>query len=518
MTAALDLNHDYGWYCKKCREYNFQGFYSLDLVCRRCYSWQCEPMAISLSKLKLEEAEPTRQVSEVSRQEGTFGQPIEKVQSESRTALVDALDAWRRIKYETPSKSLQSRRIYAIEKDGDSPNFHSATSIHTNGRPWVIPGHSVDNLSTKYPVSAAVADPPPVSPSGYYIALIRSCKVLPAWGGQILYAIQWDLCKYLKTEDDSLSLENIGKTVTLVGSSDHSRATTCKQFVSQMWPVTGSTVLRAFSALVAELQAVKFQRHSGKAATTRQDLTERNLTVELFQASKTATCYARVTGSRSDVVAVGEELIWIACAFRQVSHLAPVQGSTARISTRKSYGYEPCSVIVELEPLADAQDTLHSCWKTLFRGGTIVHKFSTSFDSPMGFQKVSKSGQTAFVGAEIPFQLMLHLAGVRYPLSIRGLVILRGNNIMLFPVEFEGDAIQWHLWETPLLDDISIDEFLSAHGHNLNPQRFEDKVWQNLPNMRHFVSLADLFPRLNLWRLGARRERLRCGYKPALSS
>ena len=74
-----------------------------------------------------------------------------------------------------------------------------------------------------------------------------------------------------------------------------------------------------------------------------------------------------------------------------------------------------------------------SCWLPLFANSVIAYGFPTAHRT---------NGEK---GIEVPFEIMVALAGVRSLVEYEGVTILRGSSCMLVPMKSYYDSIQWHL-------------------------------------------------------------------------
>ena len=90
-----------------------------------------------------------------------------------------------------------------------------------------------------------------------------------------------------------------------------------------------------------------------------------------------------------------------------------------------------------------------SCWFPLFANSVIALDFPTAHRT---------NGEK---GIEVPFEIMVALAGAQYLVEYEGTTILKGSSCMLVPIQNYHDSIQWHLVSAFELDHIQQRPWLS---------------------------------------------------------
>ena len=137
--------------------------------------------------------------------------------------------------------------------------------------------------------------------------------------------------------------------------------------------------------------------------------------------------YAKIyaSGSHHDLIHIAQQLAWISAIFR-VPRDGELTYSDVAIEKRGHLQYN-----LILMDLQNVRNTNKYCWHSLFvntviaRGFTIPHRESE-------------------IGVEVPFEVMMALACILYPLDYHGGTILRGVKLTLVPTAHCSGSVQWH--------------------------------------------------------------------------
>jgi hypothetical protein len=160
-----------------------------------------------------------------------------------------------------------------------------------------------------------------------------------------------------------------------------------------------------------------------------------------------------ISGSRLELCETLEQLAWLGATFRKPNP----QGSTVSLSYAKLASTPPQPpegsstvfdlTLHDLRTVTFEAGTSGTCWVSLLRRSVLACGFPP------------REREEGFLGLEISFQLMTHLAGVHYPVEHHNEhhkgIILEGrpkhNSVatsMLIPTKRVNNSIQWHLLET----------------------------------------------------------------------
>lgn len=156
----------------------------------------------------------------------------------------------------------------------------------------------------------------------------------------------------------------------------------------------------------------------------------------------------------------------VECSFVEFSALYAGKQSKCADASAPSSSLKLC---FKLQALSHNLTLKENCWLSLFDSGVIARRSRP---------EISESEeQNCFHGLEVPFDLMVQLAGVETPVLIDGGFILVGYQTALVPTRMACSSIQWHL-ET-------------ASKSQLNPFRLQSTQsdWVKISDWRTFKDL-----------------------------
>lgn len=133
----------------------------------------------------------------------------------------------------------------------------------------------------------------------------------------------------------------------------------------------------------------------------------------------------RASGSQKDLIHIAQQLAWISAVFR-----VPKYGDLtySDVVFEKT---EPLKFRLVLMDLQKVRNTDRLCWHSLFVNSVIARGFPT----PVREKEI---------GIEIPFEVMISLACILYPMEYQGGTILRGIKLTLAPTAHCSGSVQWH--------------------------------------------------------------------------
>ena len=260
----------------------------------------------------------------------------------------------------------------------------------------------------------------------------------------VLYCVSWELDAFksseLREEDD------VGSVVTLNGTLERAYATTCFEYFSFVWPdldvillkellnldqdsfKKGTLTIFASPAIKNPCQAICSRFDTGATAFTTFDNVQIYPCLAITSEDGSCTFQLRVEGLATAVTSVGKLLAWITTALRE-----PIKNTLA-YSDCEFGCLSPFVFDIRARALRPVKAGI-SCWQPLFQGTVMAHKF------PVPARSDEK-------GLELPFDLMVALGRIWYPMHYQNGIVLKGYSTILVPTDKKDDSIQWHFIQT----------------------------------------------------------------------
>ncbi|KAJ8133149.1 hypothetical protein O1611_g470 [Lasiodiplodia mahajangana] len=246
---------------------------------------------------------------------------------------------------------------------------------------------------------------------------------------RVTFTVDWDIIGFLRQQKYSVPpTEAIATAVTLTGTLAHAQALPCWQYMAQMWPLTGSQILK----LIQEtLNTANFKK------TLYFDVPSQ-LTLEA-SILKGSSVIVTASGLPDFVVEVGEQLAWLGSALRPSSSgglstcAAHVVGAANSYSNHRPSDSE-CILEYRIAAYSpSSQNSSGHCWSHLFSNPVLAQ----------GFPILRRSEK--YTGLEMPLDLMVALTGTKYLNTFNSNLFIKGFNTMLVPVKKSEDSLIWHL-------------------------------------------------------------------------
>ncbi|KAI0186832.1 hypothetical protein EV127DRAFT_163866 [Xylaria flabelliformis] len=250
---------------------------------------------------------------------------------------------------------------------------------------------------------------------------------------QVTFTVEWDIMLYFRHQDyDKPDFEAIADCVTLTGTRTYAQALTCRQYMEQVWPVTGLQTLRLIQ------ETLKTTQHKKALIFENPCL----LHLEAFIINDLVVVEA--SGLRGFVVEIGEQLAWLSSALRPpqpallpdtgICICTPFVDHTIKVPSEDDQLKVTCVISCSLELHHPTTKILNGqCWNYLFSNPVIVRGFPI-------LQRAELDN-----GLEMPLELMTTMTGTRYLNTFNSNVFIKGFNTMLVPVKQSGDTLVWHL-------------------------------------------------------------------------
>ena len=246
--------------------------------------------------------------------------------------------------------------------------------------------------------------------------------------------IQWDVLGFMEDQfrDNNVPNTALGSVVIISGSSKHSQATSCTEYIRQNWPAHGLEILDALqdaldsptntsqSDIVARTDGKTVSGASSSHAELEIDITLKTLVLNIE--SRTPDI----------IVDVVQLLAWMGAALR-TSKDGQVQYCEAKLQgVERAEGLDSAHFYVSFDMNSPGKDD-QSCWFPLFTNPVIAHGFPTAHRNHNE------------VGLEIPLDMMAALGGARHAADYEGGLVLKGYSALLVPIRRHEDSVQWHL-------------------------------------------------------------------------
>lgn len=246
--------------------------------------------------------------------------------------------------------------------------------------------------------------------------------------------IQWDVLGFMEDQfrDNDVPNTALGSVVIISGSSKHSQATSCTEYIRRNWPAHGLEILDALQDALDSPKNTSLSdivaRTDGKTVSGASS-SHAELEIDVTLKMVVLNIESRTPDIIVDVVQL---LAWMGAALR-TSKDGQVQYCEAKLQgVERAEGLEPAHFYVSFDMNSPGKDD-RSCWFPLFTNPVIAHGFPTA---PRNHNEV---------GLEIPLDMMAALGGARHAADFEGGLVLKGYSALLVPIRRHEDSVQWHL-------------------------------------------------------------------------
>ena len=257
------------------------------------------------------------------------------------------------------------------------------------------------------------------------------------------FNLTWELLAFVRAH--LREGEKLSQVVTLTGTPINAQASTCEQYIREVWPILGLGLL----VFIEDLCDQHFRHRGLSQVSMVRDFVRGGSFVNIEIKIKSDRTVINVDGPLESQMEVTEILAWLTAAVRSSTPLS-LSSSEASL-TFEDYGSWPERAFFRLQPkpLNSIRNGSRLCWHPLFEHSVIAVQFPYA-------------PRTQGVGVELSPFLMATLAGIRTAVEFRGGLILRGLSTALIPLglRYGEDAIQWHLATTNTTDDAIINGLL----------------------------------------------------------
>ena len=242
---------------------------------------------------------------------------------------------------------------------------------------------------------------------------------------------------FLREQYPSVERPRISDVICVVGQRDRAYATTCRDYVVQMWPLLGEVVIRALDATV--LGAVPSGSHHGglvsfclqhrKFADLLLVIKDATLTITLEQSQ---TVIEAKSPSTVCLVEIGEVFTWLSAACRDSGEANKIALCVPSLEPTWGAFRGRCTMTNVPDQEPDVLGT-EMCWHRIFNNPVITE----GYPIPRRTQEER--------GLQISLDIMTTLACTQRATMYEGtLLLLKGLCSMFVPVLKAGSSIVWH--------------------------------------------------------------------------
>lgn len=271
------------------------------------------------------------------------------------------------------------------------------------------------------------------------------------------FSLSWDLLNFLREEYEGESIAGVvGQAVTLTGDGHSVQAATCRRYLEQVWPTTGSEFLSLVEVMIIRagqsckrMWLVSFSQHPSRTNCATVILSDRT---EISARLDDQSCVIEAFGTESGLGDVAEQLLWISTALRMPSavqgmalcsaELIPTTSSTLaqRDTLLDRESYRECLGVVAFRVAYTANSLPEGVWHA--EGDCWMELFS-SFPVVTGYPIPSRNPRRP--GLEIPLDIMAPLIGADRITPFGNDLIIKGYSELFYATEYNNDCVMWHL-------------------------------------------------------------------------
>ncbi|KAK0644616.1 hypothetical protein B0T16DRAFT_392934 [Cercophora newfieldiana] len=214
--------------------------------------------------------------------------------------------------------------------------------------------------------------------------------------------------------------------ITITGTAEKPQLLVCRDYLNQVWPVTGEAVLEAVAALVAD-------DSTGHVARSLFDGLQ--LSLRLVDGGLQAEC----AGLFDSIVEVVQILAWLGSALRESSG-PEIRCGTTHIRMDDKAPQRDSSVQFLLNFSDEKISSPHTagpldsgCWLTGILNNPVVAR---------GFPTLLRPADA--MGLETPLGIMALLVDTPFLTIFSNRAMLKGFNAAVFPTSYAESHVQWH--------------------------------------------------------------------------
>lgn len=254
---------------------------------------------------------------------------------------------------------------------------------------------------------------------------------------ELSFRVNWNPRHYLLFLDDEPLAENIlDRVLCLTGSWEEAVATTVRDYVQQIWPVTGGAVLDLLKKMVL---GTENEEHEVSLPGKRGEHIRARV-------NQTSHCSVTVTGGLQLVSEVAEQLGWLVTVLRSppislgstvvpyYPHIVNINFQDSHMSGHGGIIRGTCSLLVDIDA-EPRKDPSGRCWIPLFESASLVRGY------PIPRRSLPNTG------LEVPLQALSYFTRAQQVVQWNGRIIMKGFSRLLVATLAASGAIIWHLFD-----------------------------------------------------------------------
>ncbi|KAK5715949.1 hypothetical protein LTR15_009774 [Elasticomyces elasticus] len=234
--------------------------------------------------------------------------------------------------------------------------------------------------------------------------------------GPISLVLNWAPRVFLRQQYGGAGTIRLADVFCISGSGINAQATTCAEYVGQMWPTIGPVVLECLSVAL-----------KGTSPTYEEALAKGlcRMSVSLSSTYTTFELYGR-----SELLLEAAEVItWLGSACRASQYPDRCSGCRPYITSEL---YTERFLVRFDEQSVNETDKAGTCWRKLFKNPVIALGY------PIPARKLGE------VGLELSLHMMMVLGQTLCAATFAGRSMLKGYNSLFVPTSCVGSSIIWH--------------------------------------------------------------------------
>ncbi|KAI1155034.1 hypothetical protein F4825DRAFT_109525 [Nemania diffusa] len=256
-------------------------------------------------------------------------------------------------------------------------------------------------------------------------------SALPNFG--VRFDVDWDPLSFFSRQFERQADDMLGSTLTLTGSFENAQAITCMKYMQQTWPSSGEHTVKLLSEAILK----------PGVWNECKLLDDTALFAQIFEAKLIVI----VSGTRSAIAEIGEQLAWIPAALRLAPDNQGIYKCTPSIQYIRIEEHEheaslpgalrsldaSFNLLFEISDLPTSRHSAGQCWHDLFKNPTIVQ----------GYPVPRRARENT--GLDIPLDIMADLVQAPQITTFEERLFLKGFSSMLVLMDQVEGLIIWHL-------------------------------------------------------------------------
>jgi hypothetical protein len=268
------------------------------------------------------------------------------------------------------------------------------------------------------------------------------------------FDLEWDPVTFLQEECEGKNQEEVaGQVLALTGDERSVQAETCRGYLEQVWPTTGSEFMNLVEDLVTRAgqncrrkSLVSHCKHSHMTEYAKGVLPDRT---EISARLHDETCVIEALGTQSSLSDVAEQLLWISTTLRMPSgaatgmtlcsaELVPTTTTDDEAILIEQTYHQRClgkvdfRVVYKTNPLPKGLAE-GDCWMELFPSCPVT----------IGYPIPSRKPQRP--GLELPLDIMVSLVGADRVTPFGHDLIIKGYSDLFYATDHTDGCVMWHL-------------------------------------------------------------------------